>query len=160
MKAFCRTNIQILMLAMLMSFQSCQYFNTKNSKEKLLQKELKTVNWKQVDELPMIGECEKLDNDEQQKRCFFEFLSGDLRNRIKVGYENNNILKDTIFIKVKVDSNSKVVFETQTSSNNLSINTVKIDSILLKDTIDFPKIKPALKRGLVVKSEFILPIVF
>lgn len=160
MTAFTRTNIRILILIVLMSFQSCQYFNTKNSKEKLLQKELQSINWKQVDEFPMIDDCEKLHDDAQQKQCFFEMLSADLKKRIKDSYNGSLVLKDTVFIKVTVQANSKVLFKTQNSVKNINVDNQKIDSILQKDTIDFPRIKPALKRGIVVKSEFVLPIVF
>ena len=160
MTAFLRTNIRIFALTILITFQSCQFFDKKTSKDKLLQKELKSINWKQVDEFPMIVECEKLVDDAQQRQCFFEFLSADIKARIKKSMPDKTILTDTIFVNVTVLANSKVLFESQNSYKKNVLNSAKIDSILKIDTIDSPKITPALKRGMIVKSEFVLPIVF
>ena len=158
MTAFRQTNIRILAILFLISCQSCQFLERKKLKDKLLQKELKAINWKQVDEFPMIADCEKLDKYEDQKQCFFEFLSADIKNRIRNKIQKNALPHDTIFIAVTVDTNSKVIFKTQKDAVLQKIAN-SIDSILKIDTLDFPKIKPALKRGIVVKSEFILPII-
>ena len=160
MTAFTTTNIRIFALMLILSLQSCQFFDTKTSKDKMLQKELKSINWKQVDEFPMISACEKLNDEAQQKQCFFESLSADIKLRIRKNCQEKLILNDTIFVKVSVLANSKVLFETQKLDKNRVLSHEKIDSILKIDTLDFPKIKPALKRGMPVKSEFVLPIVF
>ncbi len=160
MTVITRTNILILMLLILISCQSCQFFDTKVSKDKLLQKEINAVNWKKVDEFPSISECETIGDDAQQQQCFFEFLSADIKSRIKNNVKGATLFRDTIFVKIIVTANSKVLFETQESKSNNVFDSKKIDSILRNDTLKFPIIKPALKRGMLVKSEFVLPIIF
>jgi hypothetical protein len=41
----------------------------------------------------------------------------------------------------------------------LAYDKIKIDSILKSKLIDFPKVNPALKRGIPVKTEFVLPVI-
>ena len=58
------------------SFLSCNYFDKQVPTEKeLLNKELKEIDWKEVDEYPSIVDCEKLTDENQRKQCFFEFLA-------------------------------------------------------------------------------------
>jgi hypothetical protein len=133
--------------------QSCQYFNTVTSKNELLLKELKTINWNQVDEYPSITECENLDNKAQQKQCFFEFLNYDIQQKInRQSLQFRVSQPDTLFVKTTILPNGKMQFEAE----NAAITPIKIDSILQIETINFPKIKPATKRGMFVKTEFVL----
>jgi hypothetical protein len=41
----------------------------------------------------------------------------------------------------------------------VAYDTVKIDSILKARLVGFPKINPAIKRGIPVKTQFILPVI-
>jgi len=45
------------------------------SEKELLQKELKAINWKEVDEYPSFVDCDNLDNKSQRELCFFEYLT-------------------------------------------------------------------------------------
>jgi hypothetical protein len=47
-------------------------------------------------------------------------------------------------------------FEPQFPKDSASSNTIKIDSILNARLVDFPKVNPAIKRGIIVKTQFIL----
>jgi hypothetical protein len=50
-------------------------------------------------------------------------------------------------------------FEPQFSKDSVAYNTIKIDSILNARLVDFPKVNPAIKRGIPVKTQFILPVI-
>ena len=50
-------------------------------------------------------------------------------------------------------------FETQIPADTLSNNSIKIDSIIHARLIGFPKVNPAIKRGIPVKTQFVLPII-
>ena len=51
-----------------MLLQSCQYFEKKVPNEKeLLDKQLKEINWNEVDEYPSVVDCEKLTDATQRK---------------------------------------------------------------------------------------------
>jgi hypothetical protein len=65
---------------------------------------------------------------------------------------------DTIEVKVTIFE-CKMKFEPQFSKDSVAYNTIKIDSILNARLVDFPKVNPAIKRGIPVKTQFILPVI-
>ena len=140
---------------------SCQYFDNKvPSKENLLKKELKAIDWSEVDEYPSVQDCELLENKAAQKQCFFEFLSAQIQDKLNV--DTLSILYpelDTIEVKVTIFANSKLLFEPQFPQDSLTFDAIKVDSILKMKLVDFPKVNPATKRGLPVKTQFILPLI-
>jgi hypothetical protein len=141
-------------------FSSCQYLDKQvPSKDALLEEQLKTINWKTVDEMPSISNCDSLTDKAQKQQCFFEFMTQLIQQKL-----NGDTLAvlypelDTISVKVTVFANSALQFEPQIK-DTLSYNTSKIDSIITSRLVDFPQIKPALKRGVPVKTQFILPVI-
>lgn len=148
-------------IALLLLLQSCQYFERKVPSEKeLLDKELKQINWNEVDEYPSVADCEKLTDVEQQKQCFFEFLSAEIQQKLAV--DTLAIMfpqLDTIEVKVTVFPNATMEFEPQFPKDSVAYDTIKIDSILHARLIDFPKVNPAIKRGIPVKTQFVLPVI-
>ena len=43
--------------------------------------------------------------------------------------------------------------------DSVAYDTIKIDSILHARLLDFPKVNPAIKRGIPVKTQFVLPVI-
>ena len=145
----------------LLFFNSCQYFEKKVPSEKeLLQKELKSINWKEVDEYPTVTECETINDKKQRQKCFFDVMSQLIQEKLNV--DSLSILYpdlDTIQVKVTVFPNSKMKFEPEFQKDSVAYDTIRIDSILHARLVDFPKVNPAIKRGLPVKTQFILPVI-
>lgn len=145
----------------LLAFSSCQYFEKPvPSKETLLEKEMKSINWKEVDEFPSISDCEKLGDKETRKQCFFEFLAQTIQQKLAI--DTLSILYpelDTIEVKVTVFPDSRLEFEPQFPKDTVAYDTIRIDSILHARLVDFPKVSPAIKRGMPVKSQFVLPVI-
>jgi hypothetical protein len=152
--------IILLLFLSLLFFNSCQYFDKQiPSKEELLQKELKTINWKEVDEFPSFSQCDSVSNKEQNKNCFFEYLTLLIQERLS--FNTTGVLYpqlDTIDVKVTVLPNSTLLFEPQLN-DTLSYDKPKIDSIIRARLVGFPKVNPAIKRGIPVKTQFILPVI-
>ena len=140
---------------------SCQYFEKKVPNEKeLLDKQLKEINWNEVDEYPSVADCEKLTNATQRKQCFFEFLTTTIQQKLAVDTLSTMFPKlDTIEVKVTVFPNSTMEFEPQFPKDSIAYDTIKIDSILHVRLVDFPKVNPAIKRGIPVKTQFLLPVI-
>ncbi|WP_026726895.1 hypothetical protein [Flavobacterium denitrificans] len=140
---------------------SCQYFEKKVPSEKeLLQKELKSINWKEVDEYPTVTECESIADEKQRQKCFFDVMAQLIQEKLQI--DSLSILYpelDTIQVKVTVFPNSKMKFEPQFPKDSVAYDTIKVDSILHARLIDFPKVNPAIKRGIPVKTQFILPVI-
>jgi hydroxylamine reductase (hybrid-cluster protein) len=150
----------VFLFVLLIGFQSCQYFE-KNvpTKDELLQKELKKINWEEVDEYPSTAICDSITNKNLRKQCFFDYMSAQLRlklanDTIRKAYKN----PDTLHIKVMVTAAAKVSFESYFEKDSLDFEKNKADSILQVKLRDFPAIEPAIKRGVKVKSEFLIPI--
>lgn len=142
-------------------FNSCQYFDKQVPSEKeLLQKELKAINWKEVDEYPSVVDCEKIDNKQQRQQCFFEILTRLIQE--KLSSDTLSVLYpelDTIEVKVTIFPNATMQFEPQFPKDSVAYDRIKIDSILKTRLVDFPKVNPAIKRGIPVKTQFILPVI-
>ena len=140
---------------------SCQYFEKKVPNEKeLLEKQLKEINWNEVDEYPTVADCEKLTDETQRKQCFFEFLTTTIQQKLAVDTLSTLFPKlDTIEVKVTVFPNSTMEFEPQFPKDSVAYDTIKIDSILRIRLVNFPKVNPAIKRGIPVKTKFVLPVI-
>ena len=105
-------------------------------------------------------DCEKISDETLRKQCFFEFLTQTIQQKLDVDTLTNLLPKlDTIEVKVTVFPNALVTFEPQFPKDSVAYDTIKIDSILHSRLVDFPKIKPATKRGIPVKTQFILPVI-
>lgn len=152
---------QYYLFLVFLFFNSCQYFDKQIPSEKeLLQKELKSINWKEVDEYPSVVDCEKIENKKQRQQCFFEVLTQLIQQKLNV--DTLSVLYpelDTIEVKVTVFPNATLQFEPQFPKDSVAYDTIKIDSILKARLVDFPKINPAIKRGIPVKTQFILPVI-
>ena len=144
-----------------MLLQSCQYLEKKVPNEKeLLDKQIKEINWNEVDEYPSVANCEKLTNATQRKQCFFEFLTATIQQKLSIDTLSTMFPKlDTIEVKVTVFPNANLEFEPQFPKDSVAYDTIKIDSILRARLIDFPKVNPAIKRGIPVKTQFVLPVI-
>ena len=140
---------------------SCQYFEKKVPNEnELLEKQMKEINWNEVDEYPSVVDCEKLTDKEQQKQCFFDFLTATIQEKLAVDKLSNLFPQlDTIEVKVTVLPNALLQFEPQFPKDSVAYDTIKIDSILHARLVDFPKVNPAIKRGIPVKTQFVLPVI-
>ncbi|GEL10764.1 hypothetical protein FGL01_15030 [Flavobacterium glycines] len=130
------------------------------SEKELLQKELKAINWKEVDEYPSFVDCDKLDEKIQRQQCFFDSLTQLIQEKLQLDTLSALYPElDTIEVKVTVFPNSKMQFEPQFPKDSVAYDTIKIDSILHARLINFPKVNPALKQGIPVKTQFILPVI-
>lgn len=142
----------------LFSVISCQFFDKKiPSEDELLEKRLQEIDWKTVDKFPSTESCDDIVDEELNKKCFFEFFSNTINEKMRFDslsklYPKNKILN----IKITVAPNERLAFESIISDSLLK-NKPKIDSILNKNLVGFPLINPATKKGIPVKTQFIVP---
>ena len=134
----------------LIVFSSCQFFKKKQSETELLKTRLQEINWQKVDKFPSIENCEVLSNEDLQKKCFFDFIAQTIKEKLQYSILDDSLKNDTLNIKVSISSNGKIDF--------LTNKDAKVDSIIKSSLIGFPKISPAIKQGMFVKTEFDLKI--
>lgn len=156
-----KTLKHFLLFFVIILLNSCQFIDKQIPSEKdLLQKELKAINWKEVDEYPSVADCEKIDDKTMRQQCFFEFMTQLIQTKLSI--DTLSILYpelDTIEVKVTIYPNSRLKFEPLFPKDSVAYDTIKIDSILTARLVGFPKINPAIKRGIPVKTQFILPVI-
>lgn len=151
----------LAILLVILCGTSCDYFRKPvPSKDELLEKELKTINWNQVDQYPSISECENITDKDQRQQCFFEYLTSVIQQKLSqdtLPFQGVNL--DTIIVKVTVFPDATIDFEPQFPKDSVAYDKIKIDSLLTENLKNFPRINPALKRGIPVKTQFILPVI-
>lgn len=141
-------------------FGACQYIDKQiPSEEMLLEKELKGINWNEVDEFPSVASCDSLSDKETKKQCFFDYLIQTIQEKLSADTLAIQYPQlDTIAVKVTVLPNATMQFEPQLN-DSLSYNRSTIDSIIKARLVNFTEIHPALKRGIPVKIQFVLPVI-
>ncbi len=152
----------IQLFFLLLIFNSCQYFEKQVPDEKeLLEQELKKINWNEVDEFPSVLQCDTIKDAEIKRQCFFDYMAQTIQERIGIDtlrIEYPEI--DTINVKITINPDSSLQFETQYQNDSIPLaDKTKIDSILNSRLSDFPKVEPAIKRGVKVKTQFVLPVI-
>ncbi len=151
----------LLVLVCTFLFGSCQFFEQKVPSEKaLFEKRLMEINWQRVDKYPSIAACEAIKDETAKRNCFFSFLTQTIQEKISFDtlskmYPNS----DTIAVKVTVFPNATIKFEPQFSKDSTNYEKNKIDSILHVRLVGFPRITPAIKHGIPVKTQFVVPII-
>ena len=152
---------KFIVLIVIILLNSCQYFDKKAPDENaLLKEELQKVNWKQVDQYPSVASCDTILDVETQKECFFQFLTETIQARI--GIDTIHILYpelDTIAVKVTINPDATLQFQTQEPTDSIGYDIKVIDSIIQTRLADFPAVEPAIKQGIKVKSQFVLPVI-
>ncbi len=102
----------------------------------------------------------KLRTKQVVQQCFFEYLTQLIQEKLST--DTLSILYpelDTIEVRVTIFPNSKMQFEPLFPKDSVAYDTVKIDSILHARLVNFPTVHPAIKRGIPVKTQFILPVI-
>ncbi|WP_267740534.1 hypothetical protein [Myroides injenensis] len=151
--------LQIIFLSFLVT--SCE-FGTKQlpSQDQLLQEELNKIDWSKVDTYPSTSQCDSVQGNQEQKDCFFAYITTQLQERLYADTLKGRFTHiDTVKVLVTVQANSTVKFKLYETPDSLYTQSISIDSLLKSKEKDFPTILPATKRGIPVTSEFIIPVV-
>lgn len=154
--------LQRLLLVFLFALAtSCQFFETeKVSSDTIFEEEMESIDWKDVDRYPSFSTCENLLDKPEQKECFINTISNhlyqDISNKEMVAVRE---IYDTVKVKFEVER-----------SGRLSILDIEMDTLLQKEFPDLEQLilnsvdslqpmAPAYKRGIPVKTQFVLPVI-
>lgn len=152
-------NKRIYIIAYLLIFlSSCSFFQKKElPQEKVIDT---VIDFNSVDIFPLFPLCDSLPSVEKQKICSQIKLS----EHIYLSLLSSNIMvkknvNDTILVKLNVDNNGKVSLVKLQSSDFIQQQIPKLDSLIVAGILNLPIMKPAIKRGIPVTTEFTLPII-
>ncbi len=152
---------QLTVFILLLCLYSCDYFDKKKvNTQDIVNEELQTFNWNDVDEYPSFKTCESLSSKQESKQCFettlITHITNKLSDEIIVVTEN---VEDTVVIKFHVSETGNLSVLNIKNKETTKEQIPNLDSLLLKSLDSLPRIFPAIKRGQQVKTEFTLPIV-
>ena len=152
---------QICVFMLVLMLASCEYFNVKKtSSEAILEEELQTFNWNDVDEYPTFSICDSLTTKQEKKRCFGTHLTNEILNFLQgEDITVTQDVNDTINLKFQISEKGKLSlldFEV----DSLTIEEIPNIKILIHESLmALPQVFPAIKRAQQVKTEFELPII-
>lgn len=139
---------------------SCNFVQKEipNSQE-LLRRELHAIDWSKVDTYPTYDSCEKLNDVDENKICFFDRLNFEVIRVLKTDSLVKISTIDSVQFKVSISSNSEINFKTEAINEKL-LPKFMLDSVMKKHVNSFSKIQPATKRGIPVTTQFLLNVNF
>ncbi|MDU8885080.1 hypothetical protein RXV94_02830 [Yeosuana sp. MJ-SS3] len=152
---------RIIVFLMFILLVSCEYFKVKKtSSDFILEEELQSFKWNEVDEYPTFSICENSNSKLETKQCFESTITKAITTQLMT--ENIIVtqdIEDTIYIKFQISEKGELsVLKIKTDSIT-SQEIPNIEDILISSLDSLPEIFPAIKRSQKVKTEFMLPIV-
>jgi len=130
------------------------------SSQEILNEDLQTFNWNEVDEYPIFSSCDPLLTKVERKACFEATLTAHIT--AKLSQEKIVVTKDlndTITISFLISETGKLSVLEVKNSVKVKSQIPEIDELLKKSLEGLPNILPAIKRRQQVKTEFNLPVI-
>ena len=145
----------------LMMLCSCDFIESKKVYSKdILEEELQTFNWQDVDEYPTFDSCDTA-LDKANRRLCFENTLGTILNEKLSQYTIvvSEEIHDTVQLKIRIDSKGILVVNDVESKSTTRKAIPQLDSLLRHSLDSLPKIYPAIKRSQQVTTQFSLPVI-
>ncbi len=154
MRQFCATLLILLVC-------SCEYFNVKKTTpEAILEEDLRTFNWDDVDTYPSFRGCDSLLLKEEKKACFESTLYSEINEYLqsqKIVVTQH--INDTVLLKLRVSKNGQLSLLDAKIDSLTKQEIPEIEEIILKGIEALPEIKSAIKKAQPVRTEFELPLI-
>lgn len=118
------------------------------------------IDYTTVDTYPVFNECENYAEDDDQKECFRQTISqklSDLLGQYKVTVKKR--VNGTTWVDILIDQRGQTKVVEINSPPNIREQIPQMDSIVNECVGALPPIKPAVKRGLFVKSQYRMGII-
>jgi len=140
---------------------SCEYFNKeKVYSEDLLEEELQTFTWNEVDEYPTFASCDSASGKENKKQCFENTLRDILNTNLSQYHiVVSEAIEDTVQLKITIDKEGKFSINSIESNDLTKQEIPQLDSLLRRSLDALPKIFPAIKRSQQVTTQFSFPVI-
>lgn len=148
-------------LLLVICFTSCKYFDKKKvNAQDLLNQELKTFNWNEVDEYPSFTTCDSSNIKSARKACFENTITSYIFEHLNA--QNIIVLEtidDTLVMTIEISDKGDLNVLNIENNELVQEHIPNIDSLLISGLDSLPKVYPAIKRGQHVKTQFELPII-
>lgn len=147
-------------LSIFLILSSCDYFETeKVTADEILQEELQSFNWNEVDQYPTFDNCNSITDKVASKQCFENTLRKEINRflgqQIIIVDED---VSDTIILTIEIDKTGNLGIQKIDMSSTTRKLLPQLDSLLHHSFDSLPKVYPAIKRNQQVTTQFQLPI--
>jgi len=151
-------NRWFLFLIIILGLASCEKIFNKVNNNVEIKKQSKPIDFTSVDAYPLLPECNGITSRELQKDCFYRYLSKQIESSLS---KKNIIIDDTVLdtIKVKINISSKGIISVKSINLSNTQDLLDLKKVIILTIDEFPQIQPAIKYGIPVTTEFVLPIV-
>jgi len=143
-------------LFLILFFTSCDFFSsTSTTTNNSLQLSGSVIDFTKVDVYPIFSDCENYAEEGNQKECFEQTLLEKLseqfnKNDLKV----KRAVNDSTAIDLLIDNTGKASVVNINSPESILTNFPQLDSVVRKSVTLLPTMKPAVKRGIFVRSQY------
>jgi len=151
----------LLIINLFLFVNSCNYFEVKKtSSEDILQEELQTFSWSELDTYPTFSNCDTASTKQETKHCFESTLTNQVMQHLSdQRFIVSQDIKDTIQVTFTVSETGVLGVKNIEASDAILFEIPDLKQSIIKSMDSIKDIHPAIKRGQQVKSEFKLPIV-
>lgn len=151
----------VLLLCGFLLFVSCDVFISKEVKtQQLVEREMQNINFNDVDQFPLFENCDETHTKEENKGCFEATLLAHFTTTLD-GFEFvlKEALVDTLYVDFLVDKKGEIAVLDIEHNAIVTEQIPEFDAIITRCLETLPKVTPALKRGIPVRTKFRIPII-
>ncbi|WP_123897441.1 hypothetical protein [Aureibaculum marinum] len=143
-------------LFFILLFTSCEYFSSNSTSSKSNLEVVNTViDFTKVDTYPIFSDCENFAENDNQKECFQNTLTQKLSESLnKADIKVQEAVNDTAWIDILIDNTGRASLVNVNSTNAIDEQIPDFKEILKVSIQRLPSMKPAVKRGIFVKSQY------
>lgn len=140
---------------------ACNLFESREQRtQKLVDAEIQTINFNEVDQFPLFDDCEETEDKVLQRRCFEETLLMHLSMTLQnFEFRSQASLKDTLYIDFSVDAQGVISITSVEQHPEIAEANPEFERIVTGSLRSLPRLQPALKRGIPVATRFRLPLI-
>ncbi|MGB5819043.1 MAG: hypothetical protein WBG90_06125 [Saonia sp.] len=152
---------KLCILCLLYCLTSCDWLASKEVKtQKLVDQEMQSINWNDLDQYPLFSDCDELASKEEQKRCFESTLLMHFSMTLQeFDFVLDTQLNDTIYVDFLMDSDGLISVLEIEKSTMIDTQMPEFNGVITRSLKNLPRVEPALKRGIPVSAKFRIPLV-
>jgi len=143
-------------LFLVVFFTSCDYFSsTSTTSNSNLQLSGTVIDYTKVDVYPIFSDCENYSEEGNQKECFEQTLTQKLSELFnEQDLKVKKAVNDSTAIDLLIDNTGRASVVKINSPKSIITNFPELDSVIRQSFTLLPTMKPAVKRGIFVKSQY------
>lgn len=140
-------------------FTCDQFAIDKVDEQKLVDKELEMIDWKDVDQYPSFPACYEIASKEDVRNCFAKEINA----TIVALWESEQFVtsfpfNETILLSLVITREGHIRINQIDIPEAIQSKVPELETLLVESFQDLPVIQPALKRGQPVRTQLQLPI--